>query len=82
MTPIKGLATWRFFLSSAERLDEYCALRFQPLLQPRGAIAVAAGPGFASVFVAALAAVVCILHFREIEVLFPVGRSSCSGVGQ
>jgi hypothetical protein len=42
------------------------------LFQPCSAIAVAASPGFASIFVAALPPVVCVLNFGEIEILFPV----------
>lgn len=43
------------------------------LFQPRSAIATAACPGFCSVLVAALAAVVRVLHAMEMEVFFPVG---------
>ena len=59
-------------LPYAERMKEICPRCFQFLLQARGTIAVAAGPGLASVFVAALAAVMRILHSRELEVFFPV----------
>jgi hypothetical protein len=57
---------------SAERVQERRSGRFQILLQPRGAIAVAARPGLGAILVAALAAVVRILHFCEVEVFFPI----------
>ena len=58
--------------SRAKRLQERRAGIFQLLLQSRSAIAVAAGPRFFTVVVAALAAVVCILHFPEIKIFFPI----------
>ena len=45
---------------------------FQPLLQPRTAVTIAARPWFFTVLVATVAAVVCVLHSLEIKVLFPI----------
>ncbi len=45
---------------------------FQLLLQALCAIAIAASPGLAPVFIAALAAVMRVLHFGEIKIFFPV----------
>src|SRR5580704_7109666 len=56
----------------AENVQERRAGRFQALLQPRGAIALGAGPRLRTILVAALAPVVCILHAREVKVFFPV----------
>jgi len=65
-------ATSRLCLT-AQRVEKRCALLLQFLFQPRCAIAIATGPGLGPVFVAAIAAVVCVLHARQFEILFPVG---------
>ena len=42
------------------------------MLEAAGAIAVGAGPGFAAVFVAAVFAVVGVLHFQQVKIFFPI----------
>lgn len=48
------------------------ALGCEPFLEPRGAVAVDAGPGFGPVQIAATTASVRVLNLLEIEVLLPV----------
>jgi len=59
-------------MRTTQRLQERLPCRFQFLLQPRRAVAIAACPGFSAILVPALPPVVRILHFGEIKVLFPV----------
>jgi hypothetical protein len=71
---ISGHQALRRFLAflGVKRIEEGRASHLQLLLQPRSAIAIATGPRLAPILVAAFAPVVRILHFREIEVFFPV----------
>jgi hypothetical protein len=63
---------WQLLFSLAERLQERRAPSFQPLLQPRTAVTIAARPWFFTLLVATVAAIVCVLHSLDIKVLFPI----------
>ena len=56
----------------AEGIQERGATGLQLLLQTQGAITIATRPGLTSIFVAALAPVVSVLHPRQIKVFLPI----------
>lgn len=45
----------------------------EPLLEPRGTVAMTAWPGLATIKVAALAPVMSVLHFDQVKKLLPIG---------
>ena len=53
-------------------INKRLALRGEPSFEPGRAVAVAAGPGFAAVFVAAVLSGVGVLHFDQLKIRFPV----------
>ena len=59
--------------SAPQPTQKGSACYFQFLLEFGGAVAVIAGPRLGAVLIAALAAVVGVLHAGEIEIFFPVG---------
>ena len=58
--------------TSFQQFEKGLARILQLLFQPRGAVAIAAGPGLGAIHVAAFAAVVSVLHLHEVEILLPV----------
>src|SRR5205809_3372240 len=62
----------------SERIAQEWEKRLVGILQlffkPRRAVTIAAGPGLGAVLVAAFAAVMRVLHFNEVKILFPVRR--------
>ena len=56
----------------AQRVKKRGTGLLQLLFQPRRAVAVTASPRLGSILIAAVAAIVSILHARQIEILFPV----------
>jgi hypothetical protein len=58
--------------NALQLVQERLACDFQFLFETRRTVAIAAGPRFRPVLVFALAAVVRILHTRQVEILFPV----------
>jgi len=59
-------------LVAKEIQERFTAFR-QPLLEPLGTIAGAAGPNLRAIFISTAAAIMRVLHAREIEILFPIG---------
>ena len=57
---------------SPQRVEEGRSSLLQFLFQADGAIATITGPGLGAIFVAAVAAIVRVLHSREFEIFLPV----------
>jgi hypothetical protein len=57
---------------TVKRFEEWLACVFQPFFKPGGAIAISAGPGLGTILVAALAAVVRVLHLDQLKILLPI----------
>jgi hypothetical protein len=55
-----------------ERFEKGLASFGEALFETAGAIAIGAGPGFGALFMAAIFAVMRVLHIQEVEKLFPI----------
>ena len=60
------------FIVLLERFKKWFSSLLEPLFEAAGAVAVRAGPGFSAVFVAAVFAIMRVLHFQDVEIFFPI----------
>src|SRR5260370_21688333 len=56
-----------------QEFQEWLARLLQLLFEPRGAVAISAGPRLRTVLVAAFTTVVSVLYLDQVEILLPIG---------